>query len=314
MEKLVHSSGITFATKSIVDARSQAAIDARVARLLKDLGNPKPPLDLDSVRELLRLDRHYYSLSDPSTLQGIIHNMRIGGRNLLAEPRRIWDVVKKLDLKALIVPARRQILLDSELPSPKQRWAEGHEITHSILDWHAPYCHGDRSRTISEGCHSIIEAEANYGSGRLLFLGDRFVEECRSAPLNMDRIGVLAKLYGNSKTSTLWRCVENALPPAAGMISAHPWTVYGAQPDSLIRHAFCSPEFTRRFSRVPAAEVFVQLAKVVRRRGGGLLGTNVVCLIDDHGDTHEFTAACFDNTHDVLSLLVHTRQVTARGV
>jgi len=40
-----------------LDGRSERDIDAQVARVLRGLGNPEPPLDLDAVRELLRLAR-----------------------------------------------------------------------------------------------------------------------------------------------------------------------------------------------------------------------------------------------------------------
>jgi len=44
-------------------------IDAQIARILRDLGNPPPPLNLTDVRNLLKIDLTYYKSTDPSFLQ-----------------------------------------------------------------------------------------------------------------------------------------------------------------------------------------------------------------------------------------------------
>ena len=41
-------------------------IDRRVDKILRDLGNPEPPLRLEDVRELLRLDLGYYQTEGAS--------------------------------------------------------------------------------------------------------------------------------------------------------------------------------------------------------------------------------------------------------
>lgn len=41
--------------------RTARDIDKRVERVLKGLGDPEPPLRLDEVRELLKLDRGFYT-------------------------------------------------------------------------------------------------------------------------------------------------------------------------------------------------------------------------------------------------------------
>lgn len=44
-----------------LDEETAADIDGQVAKIICGLGNPEPPLDLAQVRELLKLDRAYYS-------------------------------------------------------------------------------------------------------------------------------------------------------------------------------------------------------------------------------------------------------------
>lgn len=126
--------------------RSARDIDKRVAKLLKDLGNPEPPLRLEVVRELLELDRAYYSSSDKGVLRETAHRLKVAGKQVIRRPVLLLDVVRKLELKALWVPGRKRILIDSELASPKQRWGEAHEIAHSIIPWHEPVMHGDKQR------------------------------------------------------------------------------------------------------------------------------------------------------------------------
>ena len=111
-----------------VNDRTARDIDGRVAKVLKDLGDPDPPLRLEIVRELLELDRAYYSSSDGGALEETVHRLKVAGKQVIRRPSLLLDVVKKLDLKALWVPDRSRILIDSEIPSAKQRWGEAHEI------------------------------------------------------------------------------------------------------------------------------------------------------------------------------------------
>lgn len=120
----------------ILKPGTENAINERVDRILRDLDYPEPPLRLDQVRELLRLDLRHYSSEDVSWLQDRIHQVRVAGKQVLARPSLMLDVVRKLNLKALIIPDQKRILLDADLPIPKQRWSEAHEITHDLLPWH----------------------------------------------------------------------------------------------------------------------------------------------------------------------------------
>ena len=150
--------------------RTARDIDSRVAKLLKDLGDPEPPLPLEIVRDLLELDRATYSSSDGGVLADTIHRLKIAGKQVILRPSLLLDVVKRLELKALWVPDRNRILIDSELPTVKQRWGEAHEIGHSIIPWHEAVLHGDKTRTLSLACQHQVEGEANYAAGRFALL------------------------------------------------------------------------------------------------------------------------------------------------
>lgn len=281
--------------------QTETAINARVDRLLRDLGNPAPPLRLEDVRELLRLDLKHYSSTDVNWLQEHVHRMRIAGKQIAARPTLILDVVRKLSLKALILPDRGRILIDQELPPPKQRWSEAHEVIHKILPWHEGAAFGDQDRTLRPSCHQLIEAEANCGAGRLLFMGSTFVEQMRSRSVDMNAVKSFSKSFGNSLTTTLWRVVENLDEPTIGLVSIHPHTVPSAdQPP--IRYFIRSRRFAQQFAHVTDEMLFATIARVVHRRGGGPIGSKEMVLDDIDGVEHVFHFECFNNTHDTLTL------------
>lgn len=68
---------------SYLNERTASDIDKRVSRILKDLGAPEPPLRLEVVRELLRLDLGYYSSSDQSILTETYHRLIVSGKQVL---------------------------------------------------------------------------------------------------------------------------------------------------------------------------------------------------------------------------------------
>src|SRR6185312_8592108 len=96
-------------------------INAQVEKVLRGLGNPEPPLNLDLVRELLRLDRQYYSATDTSALREFASKIKIGAKQLFEHPIEMWKIVQKAGLKALWVPAPRRILIDKDQPEKKHR-------------------------------------------------------------------------------------------------------------------------------------------------------------------------------------------------
>ena len=70
-------------SSSHLDVRTAHDIDARVEKILSDLGDPPPPLQLDDVRALLRLDRAYYSSSDDGILRETVHRLKLAGKQVI---------------------------------------------------------------------------------------------------------------------------------------------------------------------------------------------------------------------------------------
>ncbi|UOF02885.1 ImmA/IrrE family metallo-endopeptidase [Bdellovibrio reynosensis] len=283
-----------------------------VEKVIKGLGNPKPPLDLRDVRELLKLDVRYYSSTNDSFLQETISRMKIAGKQIIKRPSLLLDVVKKAKLSALWIPDHKRILIDESTPKLKHRWFEGHEIGHGLAPWHKLFLFGDNQETLGQGCHEQLEAEANFAAGQLLFLQDRFVIEGNDNQANMKTVLQLSEVFGNTKTSTLWRFVEECHEDKflVGVISQHPHHPKNDF-DALapIKHLVESPGFKEQFGNINVFNLFASIKKYCSRNKGGPLGTAMIRLLDVNGDAHDFRFESFSNSYECLTLGVYVRKV-----
>jgi hypothetical protein len=286
--------------------RTAQDINDLVAKVLRDLGNPEPPLNLDEVRALLRLDRQYYSSTDDSALREVAHRLSVAGKQVLARPGLLLDAVKKWDLRALFLPDRKRILIDSNLPDAKQRWSEGHEVGHSLIPWHADTMLGDNKRTLTPACHEQIENEASFAAGQLLFFQQAFVRDARDLSANINAVTTLKYRYGNTITTTLWRYVEQSDQPMVGGISCHPHRLSAEfDPSNPFRYFVGSRSFLQHFSGTKEADVFRHMQSYCANRRGGSLGATDLVLEDDNGHKHVFRFETFFNQYDALTLGVY---------
>ena len=100
------------AINRVLSEKTARDIDQRVARVLRGLGNPEPPLRLEDVRELLDLDREFYTADDPGVIREAINRIRVAGTQVSKRPTLLYDAIKKFSLRALYLPDRKRILLD----------------------------------------------------------------------------------------------------------------------------------------------------------------------------------------------------------
>jgi hypothetical protein len=89
---------------AILRERLRRDIEDRTDKVLRGLGHPEPPLRLEDVRELLNLDREYFSSSQDGLLQSVASKLKRGGMRLLKRPMLLIDAIKKFDLRALYLP------------------------------------------------------------------------------------------------------------------------------------------------------------------------------------------------------------------
>ncbi len=296
----------------LLSPKTAQDIDQRIERVLRGLGNPEPPLRLEDVRELLKLDRAFYTATNPGIAREFVSKIRIAGIQLYERPALILDVIQKFSLKALYLPDRKRIVLNGDLPEKKHRWNEGHEIGHSLIPWHEDVMLGDNTHTVSNDCHDQIEAEANFAAARLLFLRDRFSDEAKSLRPTIEAVKKLHGFFGNTLSTTFYRFVEFAGSelPIVGLITCHPHVSRrgaGFDPQKPCRHFIQSPAFAARFSRLPETDLFAAVAGYCGNQGGGPLGNTELILTDDNGDRHRFYFETFYNKYDALTLGVYVR-------
>lgn len=164
--------------------------------------------------------------------------------------------------------------------------------------------HGDHQLTLSLECELEIEAEANFAAARMLFLGDRFVDELRGDLVNLPRVRELANTFGNTITSTLWRTVESVNVPAFGLVSQHPLEFKVDDQTPLVEHFIAQPQFRAMFPTVTGNDLYLALRTFCRGMRGPL-GSGEILLRDSVGEDHIFAAECFYNGYNALTLGLH---------
>ena len=93
----------------------------RMAQLEGDAEIGAGRLRLEDVRELLQLDRVFYTADDPGIVRETVSRIRIAGIQVYKRPKLLIDAIRKSSLMALYLPDRKRILLDEALPKLKHR-------------------------------------------------------------------------------------------------------------------------------------------------------------------------------------------------
>jgi Zn-dependent peptidase ImmA (M78 family) len=274
-------------------------------------------LRLADVRELLSLDLSYYSSSDPTLIKEFAHRFRLFAKKTIPDiGRHLINALSKSRLCAFWIPDGAKIMIDSEVPEPKHRWIEAHEIAHSVTPWHRTFLLGDNLQTLDPVCKAMIEAEANYGAGRLLFFQDRFGQDARDLDLTFNSITRLAKLYSNSIVSTFWRTVEERQPtiPVFGLVSIHPLHADIGRHDGANpwRYFVRSTAFGEQFPSIEPKHVFALVQKHATSRRTGPIFCAEDILQDALGRDWEFKIESFSTKHALLTLgtVLRPRAVT----
>lgn len=291
--------------------RIQRDIETKADKVLRELGFPEPPLDLAIVRELLKLDLAYFSTEQDGLFRLTVSRLKRGTKQILERPGLLGEAIAKFDLRALYLPDERRVMIDDSTPKPKHRWLEAHEIGHDLLPWHREMMLGDDESTVSVTAHAKIEAEANYAAGALLFMGDRFREQCRSIDQpGFTELQILKKQFGNTMTTTLWRMVEYCGEdrPAVGLIGRHPGEQRSIS-TPMFRHLILSQAFRDRFPDPDVRALAGEISGYCGWRKKGPLGKGEVVLSDCDGRRHLFRFESFFNGHDALTMGFWLREV-----
>lgn len=287
-------------------------INEHVRRLLRDLGSPEPPLKLEEVRALQKLDLTYYSKSDLNMLDEIAHRARLAGNTIMTSAKRMADVVEKFGLRGLLMlkENEKKIFIDDDKVFPlKRRFVIAHEITHDLLPWHRSLLLGDNEETLSLNCHQTMEAEANFGARQLIFMGEQFRREALDCAFDWKTIEAMKKRYGNTLTTTLWQmvCERDPTQPAFGMISRHPYhdSIGNRGNGSNVAYFIRSDAFRERFANVSEADGFAAMRRYATTRRRGPIGEAIETFTDVNGELSDFEMFTFSNGYDLLTYGVY---------
>lgn len=283
-----------------LDEKTVRDINKFVDRVHRGLGYVDGSVALPVVRDLLKLDLKYYRLDDPGIVDEVLHKLRVGTKQVFARPRLFVEAVRKFDLSALFMPDRKRIFVDESVPDLKKRWYESHEIGHSLIPWHADYTLGDNRSTLSQGCHERIEAEANYAAGRLLFPNDVFTHQRLASPLSIARVREISKQFGNTITSTLWRCVEQSEELTFAAIGEHPRRKRDGKP--TIEYFIRSQIFAKQFPNVADSDVWSWLCSYCGTRATGPVGATEITIRDANRVPQVFFIESFSNGYNLLTM------------
>ncbi len=291
----------------VIDEIERDDINEHISRLLRDLGNPEPPLRLETVRELQKLDLAYYSKSNLDLLDEMAHKARLAGHQITSTAKGMRDVITEYGIKGLLMlkEGDKKIFIDDDVVQLKRRFVIAHEIIHDLLPWHRSLLIGDNEATLNPTFHQAMEAEANYGGRRLIFMGGQFQKEALDSAFDWKTIEQLKKRYDNTLTTTLWHmvCERDPNQPAFGLISKHPYhgdicpkagndnVAYVPRSNALIEHF---PSLTHEI----AYSAVVEHAGTKKR---GPVGEGESVFYDANGDAHTFEIFSFSNTYDLLT-------------
>ena len=114
--------------------------------------------------------------------------------------RKTWGLIDLID---------NIIYLDRTVSPQKQEFIKLHEVGHKMLPWqHATFMFTDYKSTLTPDVKALFEQEANRFAAEVLFQGDRFTQQSRNLPLELETPLGLSRDYGSSAHAAIRRFVE----------------------------------------------------------------------------------------------------------
>ena len=101
----------------------------------------------------------------------------------------------------------RALFVRAGQSAARRRFTEAHETAHLLCPWHAAALRVDTAAELSP-LATGLEAEANYGAGRLIFQGDRFALEAAAHERSLRTPFALAGVYGASRHAAAYHYAE----------------------------------------------------------------------------------------------------------
>ncbi len=108
---------------------------------------------------------------------------------------------------------------------------------------------GDTELTLSPACYEQLEAQANFGAGRLLFFQGQLREFISLTTPSFAWVKAIKTRHGNTMTSSLRRMVEALDAPGLGLVGPLPWEAVVSDGEPC-RYFIRSTKFIEQFGDV----------------------------------------------------------------
>jgi hypothetical protein len=130
--------------------------------------------------------------------------------------------------------------------------------------------------------------------------------------MSLEHVRAIAKHFGNTITSTLWRCVEQSDELTFAVIGEHPHHPRDGKPQ--IEYFVRSKAFEKQFSNVTDADVWGWMQSYCRYNLIGPLGQTELLITDANQSPHSFFIETFSVKHHVLTMARWIRAAPAMAV
>jgi IrrE N-terminal-like domain len=143
---------------------------------------------------------------------------------------------------------QKTVFIDRSESSARQRFTDAHEAVHALCPWHEVVIRLDNRDTLEgRGQIEVVEAEANYGSGHILFQGHRFHRRALLEQVSIRTPLELVGDYGASRHAAIHYYVEEHPDEVALLVAGRLKRLDGSVP---IWRSIESPSFRKRFGRL----------------------------------------------------------------
>jgi hypothetical protein len=274
---------------------SADAVTAEVRKLLRAaaVGGQIPTPKADILRcvqlvEAGELALAEYELTRAERISGFIH-------------RAMGKVRGFLDRRT------KEIYVDPRMHDSQKTFVTYHEVFHRVAPWQQIYYTEDDNSTLSLGCETLFEREANYGAAEILFQCERFEAEARDFDLSVPSALHLADKYDASYHSSLRRFSErNHRPCLLLILKPTSRANRGGGTSFFVSHSIPSAAFTMQFGD-PFSQPFInpdhQLGEILNNAGSGEIG-----LSDLKGFRRTCTVEYFNNQYNHF-VMIHPKDV-----
>jgi hypothetical protein len=214
---------------------------------------------------------------------------------------------------------QRAVFVEPRQSAARRRFTEAHEAVHLLCPWHEAALRVDTAAELFGDTPAAIEAEANFGAGRLIFQGERFRAEAAGHDPSLRTAFALAHAYGASRHAAAHHYVETHAGAVALLVAGR-WP--DARGELPVWRSVESNAFRRRHGRLarrlPAGGLGVSdgapLAAAIegaRRSSEPVAGA--LLLPDRGGRPRPFRAEVLNNRHCHLVFVAEAGASAARA-